>query len=389
MNHNSINLKRFLLTSIFLTSLSAQAHAAGDETTEGFNVSGYYKNLYTTSSSQVTDEGIFADLNRFRLELQNISDPWQFNLTLDNEALVNDFANTADFDILRSKDQKNITPADWDKISVDNDHLFLRHSIYRAYLKYYSPEFQVVLGKQAVDWGRMRFYSPFDLFNTLSPLDIEQDERVGIDAVNLNFSHSESSGFNTIIVPGQEEKSGAGFKAYKTISTYDFAVIAAYFRKTQTYGFSFDGYLGDAGLRGEITHTQLDNERAFPRASVGIDYNFSEKLYALLEHFYNGGNDDNPASNFTSSYRVSQELLSLKKNLTSLWLQYRLTPLLKINGVIIYDWAGQSTAITHELQYDVTKNTRIAVGAQNFFGGDNSEFGDVEHTYYVEFKWFF
>lgn len=379
-----------LLSYIILIALSlCYANTARADENDGWKISGYYKNLFTTSASQVTEEGFYADLNRLRLEIQNISDPWQVNLTLDNEALVNDFANTSDFSIIRSKNQRDITSADGDIVSVDNDHLFLRHSIYRAYVKYYSPEFQAVVGKQAIDWGRLRFFSPFDIFNTLSPLDLEPNERVGVDAINLNFSKEDSSALNAIFIPGPEDRSGAGLKLNTTFKTYDFAMIAAYFRKTQTYGASFDGYLGEAGLRGEITHTILDNGRVFPRASVGIDYNFSEKLYALLEHFYNGGHDDNPGTGFSSSYRISQELLSLKRDLTGLWLQYRLTPLIKFNGYIIYDWEGASTVVTPELHFDMTENTRLTAGVQHFWGGNNSEFGSNEHTYYVEFQWFF
>ena len=353
-------------------------------------VTGYWKTLTTSSRAQASDEAIFASLNRLRLEFDHQADPWQFHISLDNEAIFNDFANTADFDLIRSRTQDRLAAVDLDKVSVDNDHLYLKHSIYRAYVKYYQPEFQAVVGKQSVDWGRLRFYSPLDVFDSVGALDLEQDERPGLDAVNLNFSPEAFAGVNVVAAPGEtDEESSGGVKLYKTISTYDAAIIAAMVHKDQIYGFLFDGYLKGAGFRGELTHTLKDDHRTFFRAAVGLDYTFNDKLYALVEYFYNGGHDDNDTAVLTSSYRRAQEVLSYNRHLSSLWLKYTLTPLWDLNQYVIYDWDGQSVVVNPELSYDLTRNIDLRLGTQLFFGPANSEFGDLKDLYYLELKWFF
>jgi len=383
--------KKLIIAFFFINALSVTAVLTTQaEDTNKTEISGYYKTLYTTSKLTDSDENYYAATNRLRLEFKKQVNPWQFYLTLDNEAVINDFANTSDFDSIRNKNQHNLAAVDMDKVSVDNDHLYLRHSVYRAYMKYYQPEFQATVGKQGIDWGKMRFYSPLDVFNSVGSLDLEPDERVGIDAVNLNFSPEAFAGLNVVAAPGENnDESSGGIKLFKKISTYDAALIAATVKKEQIYGLSFDGYIQDAGFRGEIAHTQLDSGRRFPRASLGLDYNFTEKFYALVEQFYNGGHDDNDLNALSSSYLTARQIMSLKENLSSLWLKYSLTPLWTANQYIIYDWDGKSIALNPEMVYSWTKNIDLKLGTQLYWGQANSEFGGYEHLYYAEFKLFF
>ena len=304
---------------------------------------------------------------------------------------LNDFSNTPDFDFIRSKTQERTAAWNMDKVSVDNEHVYLKHTIYRAYVEYHQPEFQALLGKQGVDWGKMRFYSPLDLFNTIAPLELEREERIGIDAINLNYSPHETGGVNFIAAAPTRDSDdpSLGLKLYKTIASYDCALIAAKIVKNRVVGFSFDGYIKSAGFRGEITHTRTDDKRSFPRASVGVDYSFSENLYVLVEHFYNGGRDNNDPAAFASSYQISQQVLSLEKNLSSVWIKYSFTPVFHFNNYLIYDWEGKSVVYNPELNYNVSSNVDISVGPQLYWGKSNSEFGATENLYYAEVKWFF
>ena len=392
---SNLRVKRLLrpyglaMTAIFFILISPTLSFTEDN--NPLNIKGYYKNLFTTTRSFDTKEGIYADIHRLRIELdKQISPGWQAYLTLDNEAIINDFANTSDFDFIRSRTQDATVAVDLDKTSVDNDHLYLKHAIHRAFLKYYNPQFQAVLGKQGVDWGILRFYSPLDVFNPVGALDLERDERIGIDAVNLNFSPQSLAGINLVAAPGEDaENSRYGVKFYKTLGTYDFSIIAATIRKDIIGGFAFDGYLKKAGLRGEITYNQLDSNRAFARVGVGLDYSFSDKFYVLFEQFYNGGHDDNSATALASSYRTSAQLLSLQKHLSNLWLRYKLTPLIELNNYLIYDWDGQSVVVNPEIKYNIFKNLDLSFGAQLYWGDETSEFGLFNHLFYIQLKWYF
>ncbi|MCR4337855.1 MAG: hypothetical protein NUV91_08645, partial [Candidatus Omnitrophica bacterium] len=245
-------------------------------------------------------------------------------------------------------------------------------------------------GKQAVDWGKMRFYSPLDVFNTVGPIELERDQRSGIDAINFNFSSSEFGGVNLVASPGHHsEESHYGLKLYQKFGTYDLALIASHVSEDETLGVSFDGYLGKAGFRGELAQVWLSNDRNFSRASLGLDYNFTEKLYILGEYFYNGGPEDNNPSALAFSYDNARRFFSLEKNLLGWWVQYEWTALFKSNLYLIYDWDGKSVVTNPELRYSPTQNFDFALGAQLFWGESLSEFGDLKNIYYAEAKWFF
>ena len=356
---------------------------------EPLEISGYYKNLTIVTESLSSKEDIFATINRLRVELLKEVNPWTFYVALDNELIGNDFANTPDFDVIRSREQQNAAVWDGDKTSVDNDHIYLRHAIFRAFAKYYSDDFQVTVGKQGIDWGVMRFYSPNDIFNTVGPVDLERDERVGVDAINLNVALGSLSGLTAVVVPTDDEEDFmAAAKLYKTVGTYDITLIAATIREQVIAGITFDGYIKSAGLRGEINHNHQDDGRNFLRASVGVDYSFSEKSYLLLEQFFNGGVDKNAAS-FLTDFKANRRLLSMEKNLTSVWYQYKFTPLLELNQYVIYDWDGNSAVYNPELTYNMTENTDVTGGVQINFGDSNSEFGDIPDLYYIQFELFF
>ncbi len=379
------------ITVIVLIYLLASGIAHADEHDGRHNLTGYYKSLLVSTQSTSTQEELFALTNRLRIKYNHaFNDNWQVYVALDNELILSDAGNTSDFAFTRSKMQDNTATLDWDKVSSDTGHRYSRHAVYRAYIKYYSPKLQAVIGKQAIDWGKMRFYSPIDLFNTPGPIDIEHDERVGADAINLNYAISDFSGINLIYIPGDHNsKQSYGAKIYKTIGTYDISLIAAEVRHNVSFGIAFDGYIKQAGLRGEITHNIFDNNREFARASIGVDYNVNDKIYILMEHFYNGGADDNDAASFLGDFNTARELLSLKKHLTSLWVQYKFTPLIDFNTYLIYDWEGESLALNPEVKYSLSESLDLTVGGQFFWGKSLSEFDSYNDLYYLQIQWYF
>lgn len=367
---------------IFCTTLSP---AFADD----IDISGFYKNVMMHTRSAYTEESISVNINMLRVKLEKKSDPWLFFIMFDNEAMFHDFGNTKDFDAVTSGLQNKTANVDLDIVSSQTSHEFVRHAIYRAVVKYYNDDIQVSVGKQAIDWGKMRFYSPIDLFNTLGPLDYERDKKVGADAININFSPGSFYGLNIVAAPGEnQDKTSYAIKAYKTIKTYDISFVAAKIKQDKTFGIAFDGYLGAAGFRGEITHNVFNDDREFARLTLGLDYNFTDKIYVLFEQFYNGGADDNDTEALLD-FSAAKRILSLKKNLSNLMFTYKATPLIDVDNYLIFDWDEKSIVVNPEVKYNVKQNMDVSVGCQLFWGSQSSEFGGYENTYYGKLKWYF
>lgn len=372
---------------IFLTKLSLLS-AEDNEKSNPF--SGYYKNLFITSKTTSTDEVFFADINRLRLQFsKNLTKTISIFLAVDNEAIINDFSNTPDFDVIRQENQKNLAFWDADKVSADKKHIYVRHSLYRGYLKYYSSSFQAILGKQAIDWSRMRFYHPFDLFNPISPLDIEKDEKIGVDAVNLEFYPAALSSISFIFAPNKNlGKESFGLRLVKKIHNYDLSFIAAESRKDKILGFGFDGYIKEAGFRGEASFTKKDNKKEFARVVIGFDHNFTPKLYAVAEYFYNGGAEKD-VSEFINSFEFSRQALTIRKHILGTGIEYELSGITKLANYLFYDFEGKSIFVNPEFRYNIFTNLDLSAGIQFFSGSNSSEFGSYKNTYYVQAKYFF
>ncbi len=381
----------FIIWNLILFLIIVYDVAIAAESFGDIKISGYYKNIISSSKTTDTKEDFFYTLNRLRIKFNTyFTHSWQINLTMDNEAIINDFANTSDFSIIRSRMQEKVSTLDMDKVSCDDAHLYTRHSLYRAYLKYYSKNLQIVIGKQAIDWGKMRFYSPLDIFNPVEAVDIEHDEKIGVDALNVNFSTGAFSGINLIVSPGRDDsKDSFGIKLYRSLGTYDSCFIVSDVKKDIIAGFSFDGYLKNAGLRAEITYTHAENKRNYIRTSLGLDYTFNDKLYILFEQFYNGGNDDNNPDIFLTSYNSSSKIMSLRRHISGIWINYKFTPLLMSDTFILYDWDGKSSVINPEINYNIKTNIDISIGTQLYFGGADSEFGRYKNMFYAKLKCFF
>ncbi len=390
-------MKKFLIITLFTLQFSFSPSRSYCDDSK-LSIAGYYKNMTAATKSNVNNNHFFGSINRLRLEFKKSIASWQFNLTLDNEGLIHDFKNEPDFAFVETRTQNPTAFLDWDQVSVDKKHLYLKHTIHRAFIKYYSPRFQAIAGKQAVDWGKMRFFSPLDIFNAIRPTDVEPDERMGIDAINLNFSHNSFTGLNVVYSQGEDsDTTNIGIKAYGKVSTYDLSVILASANKQRTAGFAFDGYIKDAGFRGEISYAKadFDRDRSYFRTAVGMDYNFPNKVYLLFEQFYNGGHERSFPNLISFSNRRYRKILSLQKHLSSIFTSYEVTPLIKLQNSLIYDWEGNSVTVNPEIKYDMFENVELTLGAQIYSDKTDSllttdnEFGVYENAYYVRFKWFF
>lgn len=352
------------------------------------DIGGYYKLLPTYSWTRDTDKAYYAILQRLRLEYSpQLTERLGLNLVYDHELLVHDFRNSEDFSLVKQNNQKNLAFWDADQTISDTEHIYERQLLYRAYLRYEFENSRLIAGKQLIDWGRMRFYSPADLFNQPLPSNIEADERTGFDAFYYEAFHDDW-GWSAIFGPQRNSrKTSFGLRLNRKIGTYDTFVMATKYEKEKVAGFGWDGYAGDAGFRGEVTYTR-EGERNYPRIAIGTDYSFTRKLYALVEYFYNGAAREN-ITEFLSNLKMAQRLLSVRKNLLSFLVTYEITPLFKAKWATIFDPQGKSAFFNPELRYNVLRNVDLACGAQIFAKSPEGEFSDYKNLYYAELKIYF
>lgn len=354
-------------------------------------ISGYLKDIFSTSRTAGAGQHFYSNLQRTRLEgKKELGGRMKADVVVDHEILIGDFFRTPEYDAISRADQRHTSLLDADKIYATRSLVHARASLYRAYVEYDGPAAQVVVGRQTIDWGAFRFYSPMDLFNPIRQTAIERDERIGSDAFNCEFSMKGASKFDVVVAPRRTfSDSSAGVRTRWRKNNYDLSLIIADISRSKVAGFSFDRRDGAGGLRGEFTQTHGYDGRNFPRAALGFDYNFSSNGYLSCEYFYNGGADDTDPALFTGDYVYASRTLSLKRNFINIFVQYQIQPQLKYYNYFIYNLGSSSIFFNPELKYNPITNLDLSVGAQLFSGSAGSEFGNRQNLYYTQAQYLF
>lgn len=359
-----------------------------------FSFSGSYKNLFTTSETPFLREDFWSDLNRLRLEFDlNAAENLHLKAVLDNEFLVGSILERREFVFVKEADTDTLF--DLDHIIVDEKDLLWRQSLYRLYSTYSTENLILTLGRQRIAWGSGKLWNPTDLFNPINPLDIERRQKIGVDAINLEYFLGSLSSLAIVFAPREEqEKRSFGVKVRTNLKGYDFSAIIGEFRENTVGGFDFTGNIGDAGFSGEATYTFLKSGNEFGRYVVSWDYSFPNTFYIVFEYLYNQGNIENQEdiiNMLTSSglRSASGWIVTRNSNFSGFVAGYEISPLARVDCLLIYDVDDNSVFLGPRANYNILHNMDWTVGMQIFMGKSSSEFGEYPDIFYTSLEWFF
>lgn len=362
------------------------------------SLGGSYYNLFIAGRSPGSSESFTSDLNRLRLDLDvTPSDSFLIKAIYDNSAIVGTVLDTPGFNVVKEVEEQTLS--DLTGTLVDNPDLFWKHSIYRLYARYGDGPATLTVGRQRVAWGQARLWNPTDLFNPVSPLQIEGSQRTGVDAVSFEYSLGALSALHLVYAPGDtSEETSAGVRLRTNFKEYDFSAVAGLFRDSAVIGFDFAGNLASSGLRGEGVYTDPDEdlgEQDFVRLVLSWDYNLSSSLYVLVEYLYNGGNIGTGTgfggvgadASGAEIAVFSGEIITRNKNFLALDLNYEIASLIRGDLFFIFDIDGGGVLFGPTAVYNVYTNVDWIVGAQVF--DSEGEYLGLENSYYTSVQWYF
>jgi hypothetical protein len=359
--------------------------AASDDTR--LSVEGHYKNLFYASES-LSGDNFYADLNRLRLDMK-ISFPGKtsLRLVLDNEAIFGTVLDTPEFELFKTT---RLTFYDLDAIFTDNPDFWARTTVYRIYFDIKSGKTHLTIGRQRVAWGSGRLWNPTDVFNPVSPFEIERDEKTGIDGIRFDYYINPLSSITFVYSPEREGRENLALRARTNYKGYDLSLLLGALSDRTVVGFDFAGNLGNASLRGEATYEDLRDgivltgqEEDFLRAVLSLDYTFPSTFYVLVEYLYNGGN----LGEVLLQAVPQREIITRNENFIALGIGYDVTPLLRADGVAIVDIDGGGVFFNPSIKYNVHENTDWELGAQLFSG--DGEYEGFPQLFYTSIKIYF
>ena len=299
----------------------------------------------------------------------------------------------------------------------------------RFNLKCSLSKADITIGRQAITFGKAYFWNPLDVFLPFDPAQFDRDYKPGVDALRLDVSTGDFSGFTLIGALGRKIEPSGGYeydeKEWST-SWYGSSVLGRFFTHISGWDVSiqggkvYGGYQLGGGMVGEINGLGIRGEAAYFWAEespsmptplsgdifedhftgvIGCGYRFQNSLNIEFEYLYNGGGESNEP--YTSLPRLeSGAITHLGRHLTGLMCSYEFTPLAIGQFACIYGICDSSAQIQPSLTLSLTDDAELLMGTTINVGQHpstdpfqnieiKSEFGTYPNLYFVEFKIYF
>jgi len=363
--------------------------ALAEEEPAAFSFKGYYKNLLVDARTVTPEvEGYTLDLNRLRLELRGRPVEWfGYEVQYDHEAWLGSYLDTAHF--AQTRATKPATAWDLEDAYLDRGSVYARHRLYRAFASVTTGATDVKLGRQRIAWGSGRLWNPTDILNPYSPVQLEREERPGVDALLLEHNLGALSRLGLVYAfPAGASGAATAINYRRNVAGTDVTLLAGDFRGDRVVGFDLASRLGDAGLYAEAAHTRPASGAEYTRATFGAEYAFQNTLTVGAEYYYNGqGTRDRARYDFASLF--AGKTLNVARRYLGAHLKYEFTPLLRSENYLIANLDDGSRFFAPSLVYSITANWDWAAGMQSFAGGADAEYGRFHDVYYTYVQWFF
>jgi len=269
----------------------------------------------------------------------------------------------------------------------------------RLWADWNQGKWQVTLGRQRVAMGTCLVWNPTDLFNPLSILDFDYEEKPAFDGGRLQYYLGPLSKVEVNVRPGNTSATSVAAVALTTNAwEYDFHVLAARRSGLGVVGGSWAGDIAGGGFRGEVLVSQRP-EQVYPgvydisrtngaavSTALSGDYTFPSSLYVHVETLYNSIGVTERAALFE---RQSLVLGLLSPSRWSLFgeISYDLTPLIRGSVFALQNPIDGSRVVVPSFTWSVVTNLDLTLIALLFRGDALTEFGGYGEGGYLRIKY--
>lgn len=381
--------------------------SAIDITTPGdrtIRVHGYYKNFFLGTDANISqiEDGV-SDLNRFRLMLDSeIIENWELTVHYEHIAEIHPQLGGGTF--FETRDRPGLTSLSWTIES--NDDVNWIHEFDRLQVRGRLDWGDVTIGRQAIGWGVGLIWAPLDLLVGFSPVQIDREFRLGVDAIRTvvplgSFSEVEAvyAAYDTSF-----DQHVAAFRWRTTLaeSSTDIGLIAGKFFDDAVVGALVAGEIAGAGVHSSINFTHHygddDGPEDYVRLVVGADYRFPYEILGLVEYYFNGWGASRPSqylSRLTSDRLQRGEVFNVGRHYLGFSVDWEAHPLVHIIGRGQTNLTDPSAQIGPALTVSISDESQIEAGAFFALGSTidgaelESEFGPQSNFFYAAGKIYF
>ncbi|TLU66374.1 hypothetical protein FE810_06700 [Thalassotalea litorea] len=369
-----------------------------------------------------------GDINvEMHYEIQPIFSNYDF-LTANSGVIGNTLSSATN--VYRYKDlETSIFKSDTSFVTLQN--------LDRFNLQYTAEWGDTTIGRQVVAFGSARFINPTDIFVPFAIQTLNQEYRVGIDAIRSQISLGDFSTLDLGLVVGEDGKKNynAVFARYQqSVAANDIELIGISLADAYLLGGGIERAIGDFGAWLETAYlhahgrerddqamiddttivTNIDTPlmmqsstlaefmQSYWRTSAGIDYAITEEFYVAVEYHFNGAGSDNPddylSLSTTAPYQRGGVYLFGKHYLIPSF-NYQINALSTLSSSAFINLNDQSTFIAIHMEHSWSDNLYSDLGvylasghgllASNSELQVGSEFGFYPETVYASLRYYF
>ena len=177
----------------------------------------------------------------------------------------------------------------------------------------YSNEYgDLTLGRQVLSFGSSRFINPTDIFIPFAIQTLNQEYRVGIDAVRYKADVGDFAVIDMGLIIGEDAKkqnSAIFLRGKNSIAGNDIELMVIALDDAWLIGGGIERAIADFGFWFETAYMSWDEQdtnniesdkqtasytNSYWRTSIGSDYAINEDIIIMFEYHYNGAGSRNP-----------------------------------------------------------------------------------------------
>jgi hypothetical protein len=397
-------LKRIIKSYSFVLLLLSLSLSGQED--KKLKVSGYLKFL---SNYSVANSNFFgpsystSDLQTFDYLLHNrlnfkyrTNDSWSFALSTRNRLFAGSQLKSGAHFFNSLEDDAGLV--DLNFFYGRSPKLALHTSIDRLYGQWENDKWIIRLGRQRINWGVNTVWNPNDIFNQYNYFDFDYEERLGSDALRLQYSPTFNTSWEFVFAPATQFQNSSSAILYKFNRwQYDWQFLSGIYQQDLVIGGALAGGLGNVGFKAEYNYyAPFDDDTPAFVFSTALDYIFKNGLYLQSSYLFNqeGGEEASflDFSMLGADNVMSPRNLFLFKHTIFISANYSINPLFSISLGTMFSPDFSNLILYPSFTYSLGNNLDLlltfqAFSTTNSLQGNNLDW--LSASSFLRLKWSF
>lgn len=293
-------------------------------------------------------------------------------------------------------------------LSEHGDHVVVLQNLDRFNYQLATENGDLTIGRQVISFGSARFINPTDIFLPFVLQTLNQEYRVGIDAIRYQVDLDGFTILDSGLIIGEDgknENSAAFFRGKTSLEGNDLEAMYIQLDNAWLAGGGIERALGDFGfwLETAYMNNNADDINSYWRHSVGSDFALDDNIIVMMEYHYNGAGSQD-ASDYIDILQLQPYerggVYLLGQNYLIPAISWVASPLVSISASSFFNLDDQSAFISLTAEVSWSDNLYSDFGSQMSLGDNpsinssgeldlSSEFGSYPLSLYASLRYYF